>query len=350
VHGVQLQHWNAAEKRWEYAGGGRDGHWRIDDDGLIHAFRLEAGSCRFVQTESRTASDPVNLGVGESKTIELDLTRERGVSGRVLAPKGVAFHEVSLDFDGAPPDLSPGWPLPNLGYSVGEDGTFSIRVPGDRAIALRALHPLLECPSPVRIARSRDDVILTLVRAPTAFLRCAPQPNLTGYLEADNNLDFARHLGIYLMPGRHALQRTWGKKVIEFRVRPGSTRGLLLDLPGLVPKRLTGLEFGAGRTDLGVIRFERGTTIRVEVDLPEGRTMVRTMADATKREPDPYMRRGHREGPGVCLIRGLGRGTFLVSVRVVSKDHRGDTDYEDLERAVEVSGAERDEVVRIEMR
>ncbi|MHC4469538.1 MAG: hypothetical protein ACYS99_01115 [Planctomycetota bacterium] len=332
--GIQLQHFDPEEGAWAYARGGQIGSWDTDEEGYIHAADLEAGRYRFVHSESRIASPIVDLEAGERKRTSLDLSDIIEVSGRVVVPEGRRFHDVRVEVEGEPVDTSP-WDDGKPGRPVDyKTGRFEISVPGGRKLLLRATHPLLACPEPALILAPRDDVVLTLVQAPVARMRIVPKPSLSGYWLPPlfwitgapmDRWEPEDAFGVHLLegprpttlPAKPPLEWRDDEQTLEFRVEAETTRDVLLDLPGLVPKTLAGVIFREGVNDLGTVTFDRGTTLRVEAAAPAGARVERIVATAVRQGDERYERKGFADDSDHASVRGLGPGTFTVNVHVL---------------------------------
>ncbi len=329
ARGGTLQRWHA------------DGGWRpvpaevpsrsvrrALEDGSVELrvpFRgLAPGRVRLVDAATGAVTEPREAVVGDDPVeLRLDLRAEGYVRGRVEAPAGTDLTQVRVRLD-VPADLRV-W-APRVGEAdVGRDGSFSLRVPGDRALRMVPVHPLL-VPDAVEgvleVVRPAEGVRVRLVEGAQATFRLrsapgAPTSDPFGERVAARVLLFAGEpRGAPL--SEHALVEADG--VARFAGFAPGTVTLWIDLGHGAPLVRRGVVLGAGRTDLGVLDADPGCTLTVRLRLAEGRAtpggMVAVEVLAAQGPAAP--RRAFARDPVELRVPGLGAGRHRVLVDLPS--------------------------------
>jgi hypothetical protein len=221
---------------------------------------------------------------------------------------------------------------------VRPDGTFSVRVPGDRPVTLFATHMLLRAAAEggrVTVTEPRGGVVLRMSSAPQAVFRPdpVPVPSASGYPGPD---DLLRIL-IYRGPTTDLPEATVKAKVVDGVARFGGyepgTWTLFLDAHGRAPVLLPFVALGDGATDLGVVAFPEGGSVRVDVLVREGQAPPPLSLLARSKLGPEHWRQTHSFGERAVVLRGLGKARYQVTVESNARDRK----Y--LEKLVDCDGA-----------
>ena len=130
------------------------------------------------------------------------------------------------------------------------------------------------------------------------------------------------------------LRRELGGSPPHFRFAgyvPG-TYTVFIDAPPFAPRMLRDVKLGEGKTDLGEIAFERGSTVTVRMRTSEGKPAPQVSIQARQNSEPRYVR---TQGAGLdaLRVRGLAAGHFTI--RVTWTDIAAETGYF-VERCTEV--------------
>jgi hypothetical protein len=293
-------------------------------------------------------SPVVEVRAGEEVEVVLDLRASGLVKGRVEAPEGFALEATEISLD--PGDI----PLERFStrtVRVGRDGTFELRVPGDRALPLRVRHPRLRLDpalGTLQVERPRDGLVVRLVTAPglswtvTGGPPLAPprpeaSPPPPGLPDPGSRVllfDDAEGHDLATATIRHEgrAQRE-GEGFVLGGLSPGRYT-LWMDLVGCAPIVKRGVVVGEGVTDLGALEAEAGTTLRVRFRVKQGSTVPRVSLWAQREAAPSYLRTvTSRGGADDLLLPGLGPGRFRIQVAPMM----GGGPYT-LERTLDVTG------------
>ena len=286
---------------------------------------LSPGEYRLRDWATGLVSETVVVRAGGNPIdISLDLSTAYEVSGRVVAPEGYEAGWARVETEGQSIDVSgidDSEQEPAVGRHVeGEDGTFRLLVPGGRPIVLKVTHPELvpdREEGAVTVNGPRDDVVLKLSEGPRATFRAVPPPGMPLKLES-HFLDGTLGTALLLTPGaapKAVLRRGFRGEPPDFRFSgyvPGSY-DLFLDAPPFAPKTLRDVKLGAGKTELGEIAFERGSTVTVRLRSSEGKPAPSASITAWQNAAPAYFRNQGR-GPDAFRVRGLAAGHFTIQV------------------------------------
>jgi hypothetical protein len=280
---------------------------------------LTPGRWRVVDERSGAASTEAELfpGGGEAR-VELDLRSVTWVSGRVEVPDPAELARVVVlvgGVDAAPSGRS--W-LPGLappeGASAG-DGSFRVRVPGDRTVTLVPWHPWLVPAADAGtcdVREGRDGVVLRLVegdevRLPVSHLAASPLVS---------SLRIGRYSGDAIgepLEWRNAPVVDGGAR---FAV-PHGTWTLWIDAgEGFAPLELHNVSVD-GVTVLEPAVFERGSAVRVRVPVVPDQAAPRIFVSAMKVGAPAYFRSLNSDGENEVVLAGLGPGRFQLSLSTV---------------------------------
>lgn len=257
-------------------------------------------------------------GEGDEFRATLDLSKSRRVTGRVEGPASSDLRRASVLVEGeglggqAQGGILMGGRVP--GAPVGPDGTFSVRIPGDRPVRLRAWHPSL-VPDPaggtVEVQEAADGLVLRLVEGPHALFTLDP-------VRRDDIYRTQTEVRLFRgEPAGEPLSTQVAEEVDgRFRIGgfPPEVLTLWIDAPGSAPKVLRGVRLFGGANDLGVLPMEEGATVRIDLTLGPGAAPPNLFVLAMSEDGPPHSRGLNYYGKGEVLLRGLGPGRYRVTV------------------------------------
>lgn len=287
-----------------------------DADGTLRWPDVPDGRYRLFERKSNAASKAVDVtSAGQSAIPVLDLSRAGIVRGRVETSAPAAeLGRATITIE-AGDALQEERTVP---HPVRLDGTFEIQIPGDQEVRLRANHPVLR-PDPtlgsVKLTTPQDGIRLILVQGPTLAFR-VPVGETDEHLRLVHVLFFQDQA---LKAPRFALRglaRGKERRVEIGGVTPG-TWTLWINAPGLPPKVLSDVELSDGATDLGLVAFDPGSSIRVRLT---GDVSQRTWIRAIAKAGPAFHRRVYAEGRNEAILKGLPPGRYEVLVSV-DEDH-----------------------------
>ncbi len=287
---------------------------------------LEPGTYRAADHTSRAVSLPVVVARSEVAQVELALAPPTFARGRVVLPSGTDRYIVRVLVEAQGLAKVEAW-SPDVGRYpdgeyVGEDGTFSVALPGDRDVVVRVWHPWLQPADPggrveLKAGQSADGIVLTLEAGQEVRL---PAPNLPP--EFSNPLrDFVARVGVYAKDG--ALDREPDRWIpapyVEGELRFGGIAAgrctLLVDLGSkFAPLALRDTPIEIGRTQLPAAMFVTGARIRTRILTAKGTDPPRIYASAEHRGAPVYRRGVNSRGEAEVVLEGLGAGKFHFSV------------------------------------
>ena len=311
-----LQVWDEAKGAWPplpaKASGHRVGH--VDESGFVSFRRLAPGRYRVVDLHSRRDTGPFEVRGNEQTRVTLDLRAVGWVKGRVVTPPGVPAWEFTVGFEGEPVRETPlglaGDGLP--GERVRSDGTFAVRVPGDRTAVLRPFHHVHR-PHPtqgrVEVSTPREGIQLVAVRGATATVRFS-QPVVRGR-------DPARVV-VRLFPGEPKGQGLDVRGLVNpasdaltFGGYDPGTYTVWIDMVKAAPLVLRDVALGEDDVDLGRFDPDPGSRVVVEVLVKDGQSPPRTSMIA-RRLDEPAYTRSIVSSESRVTLSGLGPGRFQV--------------------------------------
>ena len=329
--------------RWRIALERRDaesGAWKVRRRSILDrdatealAGALEPGRYRVrdVLTGLVSIAREIETGSGAVEVL-LDLSRAGDVHGRVTAPEGTDLGRSRIDVTGA-----------GIGEReesrVNADGTFILRVPGDRPLTLGPRHPLL-VPAEngtATISAPVSDVALSLVAGPTLVFQLSPgvearfsrvllfdgAPEGTPiYSESLNPDGDGFRLGGY-QPGRYTL---------------------FVDPWPFAPVILADVELRDGETDLGILKLTEGASIRVRVESVQA-TAPRLFIRAIRLDDPAYVRSINTRGEKSATLSGLLPGRYRVRINRVMDAAQGEASRETVEEVVIEDESETVEIV-----
>ena len=292
--------------------------------------RLESGVYRAFDERSKNTSASVQVVEGQpAAVVTLDISQAQWVSGRVITPPGVAAQAVRIAVEGEglvdKTSTFYGGSSPPGEYVVQEDGSFRVRIPGDRPVTISPWHPRLQPASNggmVETTLGREGVELLLVDDLGVVI---PAPQLEGVVRQGVRVGVAA-TGDPRVSWFHA---GYGDGAIRFGTRPpnGPSPGrhtITLD-PGsrFAPLMLPPVDIGAGLTELDPVTFEIGSTLRVQILTSAGSDPPRIYVSARRKDLPDYIRGINSNGERVVELTGLGPGRFQVyAAAIMTRERR----------------------------
>jgi hypothetical protein len=313
---------------------------KTDSDGRRRVERKSPGRYRLREQLTSTTSAVVDLKLGDGPAVlVLDLSRAGLLAGKVLGPddKPVAGAWIAVEEPSSAKPTPAASRMPGRAITAA-DGAFSVVVPGDRTVRVRAFHPLMK-------AEPERDFVDVVEPRSGVELRLAPGPIL----------EFTAPAGVQRVPAIQLFRGpVAGEPVallavdmtkfsvggIKFRAggfEPGRYT-VWIDAGTGAPVSLADVELKDGVTDLGEVRPSRGSTVHVRVTLPPGAAAKSVMVVVMRLDAPNYSRYASSVESDVA-VAGLGPGRFEVSVNA-----QGVRREDAFRRTVELDG-ERDVVV-----
>jgi hypothetical protein len=278
---------------------------------------LTPGRWRVIDERSGAGSEALAVVEGDREVqVLLDLSTVEWVSGRIELddPKELLNARVRVIDPMAPmADRWAGWrpgSIPPEGAST-RDGSFRVKVPGDREVTVVAWHPWLS-PDPERGAVTlrggrggRDGLVLRLTAADE--LRLA----LPGLRPGVRAIRIARYSG---EPKATPLE--WHYAPVADGVArcamPRGTWTLWVDpKAGFRPFVLRDVSI-EGVTEQPPVQLEAGSSVRVRIRVPEGQSFPRIAVFASRLDLPEYGRDLNSGGEEVAVLPGIGPGRFRL--------------------------------------
>ncbi|MGE0190657.1 MAG: hypothetical protein AB7T63_01330 [Planctomycetota bacterium] len=313
---LTLERWEAAVDRWEWTDfrGGTMPSPAPNGELVLQPLRL--GTYRVYDRTLLVALPTFDIRAGETTRLAWDLSRSGLVQGRVEAPEGTQLQAIDLMLYGV--DVSPDVVNPVAKGAVartGRDGTFRVRIPGDRDVVLEPRHPTLvpaRQGGRVTLREPRDDVVLRLERAAT--FRVALDRDLVLPLHLRSNPRLAVRLFRGEPAGEPAFQieAPLKDRVLEVGGYEPGRYTIWVDVLDAVPLVLRDVDLTGGDVDLGTHATEPGATVRLRLLVEEGAVVPRIGFSAQQDGPTGYMRGAISSGEDVITLTGLGPGTFRL--------------------------------------
>jgi hypothetical protein len=255
----------------------------------------------------------------------LDLSRVGDVRGRIVGPRGIDLSATRLEIEEVESPHVTKWEWKRRSV-VSRDGTFRVRVPGDRVLTLRATHPATgdaDEGGTARVEKPQDGVVLSLGGGPTAHLRFDPAWDGKG----------ATHGRVLLFTGEpDGSPRFTSRLVVEGGAArfggfaPGRWTAWI-DVPGFAPVVLREITLGEEPTDLGTVRLQRGSTLRFRLQVPEGQVAPPVYVAVWGKTEPLYARYVTSSGESEVVVPGFGPGAFDLRV---SRTNGGATLLQDM--------------------
>lgn len=311
------------------------GQARIDSEGHWRLPTVPPGRYRVRDSRSSAVSPDFDVVAGTTTSSRIDCANVGVIEGRVLVPDGVTTEGITVSVAPAPPPD----PLGQDGRAlVRADGTFSLKVPGDREVEVTAADPLLVPDASGGVVRARagaKDVTIRLVRGPSCRLTFDRAPAASPFPGRRNPVKVYLWRGAMRGAPTARVDAVIDGKALRFSHYEPGTYGLMIDLPDAAPVVRTDVALGDGATALGPVTLSAGSTIGFDVVVPPGQSAPRLYAAASSVDaPASYLRQSPDANGG--RITGLGRGRFRVKVHVITGMMGGGVAAFD--REVEVDG------------
>lgn len=283
--------------------------------------RLASGTYRAIDERSKQASAAVQIIEGQpAARVMLDISEAQWVTGTVIAPPDTVLQQVRIVVEGegiGAKRQTHRFGLNRPGESVVRgDGSFWVRIPGDRPVLIWPWHPRLQPAvegGDVATTTGLENVELKLDDAAGVVI---PAPQL------ERNVRGVR-IGVN-DPGSRSMRWFFAAYIdgaIRFGNRPphGLPAGrhtITID-PGarLAPLVLPDLEVGEGRSEFDPVTFERGSTIRVRILSRADVAPPRISVTAKRLEEPHYMRLITSRGERVVELEGIAAGRHEVVAR-----------------------------------
>jgi hypothetical protein len=302
----------------------------------LQGLRPGAWAVRDLTTGVVSTREEVTPG-GTSAPARLDLSRAGIARGRVEVPDGYVRGEVRVVAEGEGLRFGFGLSDDLPGMPVRSDGSFTIRVPGDRPVTLRPSHALLRPAAEggrVTLTDPREGIVLRTVPGPQASLRPDPLPVAAreGWPSANDLVRVLLYRGPTTALPTATIKAKFADGVARFGGFVAGTYGVFLDAYGSAPVFLPAVVLGDGATDLGTVRFPAGGSVRARVVVPEGQAPPALLVEARSKTGPQHQRHVSSPGAADVVLRGLGALRYEVTVRASS----GDKTY--LKRLVDSDG------------
>jgi len=311
------QRWNAGEGGWNvfFHLEARELSMANGPGGTFRFAGLPPGRFRVLEKQSGLSSEGVEFPFeGGSAEVTLDLRSVIRVSGKVEAPEGTDLRLARVlargeGIDAGDSGWLPGSTPPEGAYAFG--GTFTLVIPSDRPVFVRAWHPFLEPDGEVEVRASRDDVVLRLkagaeVRIPLHAIAA--------------ELDL-RSVRVYAYEGEPAGPAT---RVLHAPVVEGVARFCGLEAgnwtlwvdPGreYAPAILRDVAVSGWSTVLSEPAFERGSTLRIRLQVGEGASAPRIFVSAFRGAQPRVLRQIDSDGEPLVLLSGLPAGRYQTQL------------------------------------
>jgi hypothetical protein len=324
---LAVQRWKAETSTWESLWlpmTRMGGYAQPDANGVIRFTPLATGRYRALDTMAGVASATVDVVPGGAvPEVAIDLGRSGWAKGRVIVPDGREPAGVTVHVEGVE-DVAVWADVATRGVttSTQRDGTFTVRVPGDREVVLRPEAPTLR-PHPTegtaRVSAPRGDLLLRLVQDDTASVTLdRPLGPGTGSVPAPGQgptravcLYAGKAEGEPLLRTTARLERE-GRGLVFGGFRPG-TYTVWIDADPFAPVVLPDRVLGPGTTDLGEAAVAEGVRVSLHILLPEGRAAPRAFVWARRQMEPEYARRMDFQGTS-AVLGGLGPGRWKIQV------------------------------------
>jgi hypothetical protein len=278
---------------------------------------LRPGRYRALDADTRVASEAVDVALGGREAdVVLDLSRVGFVRGRVEVPAGGTIQQVQVRLEGL--DDPPAPPPAGLSNVSPRDGSFSLRVPGDRPVTLVATHPLL-VPAPdggrVQVREPREGVVLRLVEGALARVALdlpagAARP-VADEFEGPRVLLFregAEEPASIERPARLA-----DGVLTVGGYAPGTYR-VWLDVAPFAPLDLGRHTLGDGPTDLGRASLSTGAAVTIRLLVPDRQAPPRLVVNVQCLATPSYGRFLNSKGEALVRLSGLLPGKHRLVV------------------------------------
>ena len=277
--------------------------------------------------------------------VALDRTRVAAVRAKVARPRGATFENVGVRVTGEipgsePPGVQVVGPdtmdrAPAGVRAVRPDGTFEVRVPGDRDVVLEAWHPYLRSSGVVTLREPRGDVVLRLVPGPTTTIAFAEGLTPELVLQATRNVLLLRSrpagepaLAVYPVGA--------GREVRFGGYEPGRY-AVWIDGGSMAPKTLRDVVLGEGDTRIDAVALEPGSPLRIGLRRASADTAGGMLFVEAVHQGEPRYVRAWAGEAGTRAVTLAGLGALHLRVKVERPSPAGHMEVL-LDREVEADG------------
>jgi hypothetical protein len=325
-HRLQLQAWDAAADRWELAFAGMPGVRPPDQanaQGEVLYPPVHPGRYRVVESALGIPSEPVEVVAGdEPARVHLDLSDVVVAKGRVELPEGVPFQGVVIRAEGIDEPLASnrmqGQPRTRwVSTGAREDGTFELRIPGDREVTLvpyaNFLRPAADGGRAV-VRGAEADVVLRLEEAPVATFAYDRDPAFHVNPGKPRTLPVLLYAGEPTGPPAHRLPALLEGRQARISGWVPGTWTVWIDAQPFAPVVLRGVELGDEDVDLGEIATSDGSSFVARLVREEGKELPRLSAFVVREGEPHYVRSVQAWKQAEVRVSGLGPGRFRVYV------------------------------------
>ena len=276
---------------------------------------LAAGSYEAIDGMSQARSKAVEVVLGEESRIDLDLSKVGMVRGTVEVPTGFTAQGARVRIHREGQKDTPY--LRMQGAFVRQDGTFQLRVPGDREVELRAFHPQLIPASQggsVTVKEPRDGVVLRLATGGSATFRVDGLPEGIQWRHSHAPVNVYLYKGEPTGKADQILRTKRDGDVLSVAGFEPGTYHVFVDVRKRALVDLGKRELGKA-TDLGTITPKKGASLIIRVKVKEGQDPPRIYASAWCTEGVSHTRYINSRGEAEVRIPGLSAGTYKLNAR-----------------------------------
>ena len=326
-HRLQLQAWDAEAVRWELAFEGMPDVRppdQADEQGDVLYPPVRPGRYRVVESALGIPSEPVEVVAGgEPARVHLDLSHVVVVEGRVELPEGVPSQGVVVRAEGIEEPLASnrmqGQPRTRwVSTGAREDGSFQLRIPGDREVALVPYAPFLRPAATsgrVAVRGARGDVVLRLEQAPVATFAYDRDPSFQVNPGKPRTIPVFLYAGEPTGPPAHRLPALLEGRQARLAGWVPGTWTVWVDAQPFAPVVLREVELGDEDVDLGEIATSDGSAFVAKLVRDEGKELPRLSAIVVREGEPHYVRSVQAWNQAEVRVSGLGAGRFRVYVR-----------------------------------
>ncbi len=317
---LNLQKWDEAKSAWmaAFIRGVMMPGLPPGPDGTARAEPLQEGRYRVVESTTGVSTEAVEVRPGGVPArLSIDISRQGYAKGKVLIPEGAKMADVRVLVRGE--GLTT--PNPSVGFSDGgiarprEDGSFMVRVPGDRPVTVVPWHPILTPSSEggsAEVTEPREDLVLRLVLGARASLRFSPAPKAPLWLAGSPRI-LLYHGYPEGEPAATLAGVLEGDRLAFGGFAPGSWTLWIDTLTGHAPAVLRNASLTDGETDLGTATLSEGSRVRVKILVKEGASVPRIAVFATREDSPTYTRLVNSNGEETAVLPGIGPGRFRIT-------------------------------------
>ena len=309
---------NDPERGWTHAqvaGSFVMGSLAPGPDGILRVEPLKPGRYRLVETMTGVATEAAEVRTGEIATLPpFDLSKQRYARGKVIAPEGTTMRDVRILVEGAGVETPAIGPMDSQVPRAQADGTFMVRLPGDRPVTIRPSHPTLVPAAEggtAEVVESRDDLVLRLEAGRTARVRFAVAPGPAGSFVAGPRVLLFRGEPVGAPASVHAAILE-GDTVLFGNYPPGKWT-IWIDAGTTAPPTVVrDAELGESGAEIGPVASPEGSRVRVKILVKDGQAVPRIAVTAWREDEPRYTRWMNSNGEAEAVLGGLGAGRFRI--------------------------------------